>query len=114
MWQTTGWRQYIIIHYPLSPRFEGRDEAPQDLETVFVGPLMQYPAQKIYTCTTNRLLGKEIVGHELRMVLYVFCDILLFAQDHGLEILNHEGKSRIFASESKADEPFRKSATFAT
>ena len=47
-----------------APRFESWDEALQDLDAVYVGPVMEEPEEIIQICTFYRLLYEEIVGRK--------------------------------------------------
>lgn len=50
-----------IIYHNLGPRFQSRDQSPDDHNGVLVGPVMQDEAEKVYVCPFDQLVLEEIV-----------------------------------------------------
>ena len=57
-------RQAIILHQNPGAALQGRDQVAQDPVAVFVGPVVEDPAEEVDVGAFDRLLGHEVVGHE--------------------------------------------------
>jgi len=64
--QTARFRQDIIHDHDAGAAFQGRDEIAQDADAVFVGPVVEDPAEEVDVGGVDLcgLWGQEVVGLE--------------------------------------------------
>ena len=90
--------------------FQRWDQVTEDLDTVFVGPVMEYPAEKISICSFHRLFSHEVMRHEGYTVRHVLGRLRRSTRYHRGKILHDEmkrgkfgGEMNTYSSERPAD-----------
>ena len=95
--------QAIVANHDTSSRLERGNQCLQHLDTVLVALVMADPAEEVYSCVFNRLLGVEVMCLKLDALLE-FCRYLGCAIFHHFwHILHHEVQLGILLCQGDTD-----------